>query len=594
MTDKTNHKIIEGREVRQALEETSRAAFHNFEESLNNGEAGKTVTLFGFIKNVDAPLAGLISGFYNEGARRIGKMLAPKSYEISQHVLGKYMQGATLNRASTVVAVGANMALSGAGYFTPLVTSFRNHRTTYKETARNLAPVLDDICGNHSVAALMSVRDNEMIVAHRKRLALKMGVENTNNIINMVINAGPAIFETEGLKHMWVGPQHVQTTPAQPSKANELIEWIMGSFAVGRGSIASYIITHNERKLGRHGNAPTALEMVQELERQVSSDPHARGYQMPGQHHGHDYPLAEYIKQIMIQHQVDMADISDKHTEIRDALKDDLYNVSKRLAQAISNGDIGTLSLVRMIGEGRIIKKQGRAIAPIEDVDELIRQASGKQSSYVHVDPAEYYKDASFNREQLKAALKGLEGDEKRIFASMFPDSILEEAGMSTKDIKAMRDSTAKEYDKLIAEAIVGLNSKTDDELKTMNLAQNEIKHLRDAADSISAGGIEAVKEMKIAVAGDRGVEHLLANAVVHDVKNLGLVVEKGRSALKEIDPKDKELSSKDLEDANEMSQAAIARAQRTAREGKMPELGEHTGRLGRSAEMHDSAELGL
>ena len=230
----------------------------------------------------------------------------------------------------------------------------------------------------------------------------------------------------------------------------------------------------------------------------------------------------------MVHHQAERADISDQHTEIREALMDDVMAVSKKLAHAIRDGEISTLALVRMVGEGHIIKKKGRAIASVGEVADLIRNASGHQSTYVQVDPAEYYKDAAFSRDHLKTALKSLQGEELRIFSSMFPNEVLEEAGMPAKDVKAMREATAKQYDQMIADAITGLHAKSDEALKEMGLAQNEIAQVRDAYAKLEDTGLDAVKSLKTNAANDHGVEHLLTNAVVHNPKYLGALLKDG------------------------------------------------------------------
>ncbi len=565
--------IIHKDELRGAMDDATRAAFEKFDEANRSGQGEKTVKLFGMFP-MSASFAGLISGFYNEGAAKVGAIVAPKAHEISASLLSKHtnLKGANLARTSTVAAVSANLALSGAAYFNPLVQSFRGHRQTYKDLARSIAPVLEDIRGDHSVGALMSIKaeDNEMVFAHRKGLATKMNVENTNNVISLLMNAGPAIFETQDVKGMWKGehlPASLQSHAAmtannakpQSEQSKDLVNWALTTFRVGRGSIATYIMAQNERKLDKIRRPYSALDMVMELDKQVSADPQARSYTMP---HGREsYRLDEYIAQIMRAHQKDMADISDKHTEIREALSEDVMKVSHKLAEAIRHGEMSTLSLVRLIGEGKIIKKQGRAIASLAEVKQLIENASIKQSTYVNVDPADYYKDASFTQAQLKTALKGLEGDERTTFAAMFPDSVLEEAGMSTKDIKAMRAATAKQYDTLLAEAIIGLNAKSDDALKAMGLAENEIKHVRDSHEHLAELGLPAIKEMKSSATNDRGVEHVVANAVVHDVTLFGPLVKEGQAKIGSLP------TPEAADRADEMADASLARIGRSARE---------------------------
>lgn len=540
MSDNVQDDLIGKDEMRDTLHAASRSAFKDFDASIKKGESGKTIKLFGLF-DMDAPMAGLVTGFYNEGMRRVGAVLAPKTYKLSANLLEKHtgLQGSALARVATASMVTTNLALSGSAFFAPLVQSTRAHREQYLKTARALAPVLEDIRGNHSVGALMSIRqqDNEMIYAHRQRMALKMKVETSNNVINLLVNAGPAIIETPGLKEKWSGKElglAASTGPAQPEKKNDILEWLLGSFAMGRGSIATYMMSNNERKLEKHRRPYSALDMVLELDKQVAGDPKAHSFTTPGGR-GNSYSLEEYIARTMMHHQAEMADISDEHTEIREALTDDLMAASKKIAAAIRKGEISTLSLVRLVGEGHIIKKNGRAIAPIAEVKDAIAHMSGRQATYVHVDPADYYKDAAFSHDQLKTALKSLEGEEKRIFASMFPNEVLEEAGMSACDIKAMREAIAKNYDTLVAEAILGLNEKTDAQLKEMGLANNEVKQLREAVSALQETGLDAIKALKTNAANDHGIEHLLTNTVVQHPQHLGMLIKNGREKFDSI-----------------------------------------------------------
>lgn len=603
MTENAQDKLFKEDEVQNALRRSSRAALRDFEESTSKGESGKTVKLFGMFE-MDAPFAALVGGLYNEGTRQLGDIISPKAYHLSEKLFGDHLKlkGKALARSSTVAAVGTNLVLGGGMYFYPLIQSFSEHRRSYKKLARAIAPVLEDICGNHSVGALMSVRQdgergNEMIYAHRQRMALTMNVETSNRVIDLLVNVLPKIAATDNLKGMWTGEElkstqaaaqaaaeaarveaekngkaitsQPETTSAEQSKATKLMNWLWGSVSMGSSPIATYITSRNERKLEKNRRPYSALEMVLELDKQVAGDPKARSFTTPG-HRGNSYSLEEYIARTMIHHQAEMADLSEQHAEIREALHDDLMIAAKKLAAAIRGGDINTLSLVRIIGEGRIIKKKGRSIASAAEVEDLVRHASVHQASYIHVDPADYYKDAAFTRDQLKSALKSLDGEERRIFTAMFPDAVLEEAGMSVGDIKAMREATANEYDKLIAEAVLGMNSKSDEELKADGLAKNEIQHIRDAYAQLQETGVDAVRDLKMSAANDHGIEHLITNATVHNMvtnpKHFGTLIQTGKEKLSTI--------ATDEIRAGEITEAAMERAHSKAKRAPHPREG--------------------
>ncbi len=562
MSDSNQDKLFKDGEVQDALQKSSRAALQDFERASRSSNADEEVKLFGLFP-MPAAIAALIGGAVNEGTRHLGNIIVPKAYHISEKLLSENLnvQGKLLARGSTVAAVGANLVLGGGMYFYPLIQSLRKHRQDYKALARAIAPVLEDIRGNHSVGALMSIReeDNEVIYVHRKRMAQKMNLETTNNTIDLLLNVGPKIATTEKLSHMWSGEELRSTQKAREaqrlaelanpelkkdktsgtsaekdSKTSSMVEWLKSTVSMGSSPVATYITTRNTRKLQKNSRSFSTLEMIMELDKQVAADPKARSFTTPGHGRRQSYGLEEYILCVMRNHQSEMADINDQHTELRDALTDDALKAASQLAKAIRNGEISALSLVRMVGEGHLIKRHGRAVASADEVRDLIQQASGKQATYVHVDPAEYYKDAAFTKEQLKTALKSLDGEELRIFASMFPNDVLEEAGMSAKDVKAMREATANHYDNVIAEAILGLSELSDEELKKDGLAESEIKQLRKAHHLLQGHGIDAVKEIKTSATNNEGIEHLLTNVTVHKPEYLGKLIGVGREQLKD------------------------------------------------------------
>jgi hypothetical protein len=228
------------------------------------------------------------------------------------------------------------------------------------------------------------------------------------------------------------------------------------------------------------------------------------------------------------------------------------------MANAIRAGDMSPLALVRLVGEGKIITNHGRSIASPSEVKGLIKHDAPKQSTYVHADPREYYKQATFTHDDLKAALGHLEGEEKRIFASMIPDSVLEDAGMKPEAIKQMRAATAKNYEQMLGEALVGLHAQSPEALAKAGLAQKEIKNIEDAVGEIQTHGIEAVHKLRTSAANANGVEHDIVNWAVPQIKgdkaHFGRVMAVGNAKFNAVasaapKPKAKEDAQEDIED---------------------------------------------
>jgi hypothetical protein len=532
-------------------------AFKQSAKALDATEIGKTKKLFGLFE-VDAGIIAWAGSIYNVASDYASQYLAPKAFNIVK----KYgpragLVGEQVQTAAAIASIGSTAAIKAGGYFGPIWESYASQRQERAHLARELAGVLDQLKGNHSVGALYSVKqgENELIFAQRKRMATIANTTNLGNWIDLGINAGANLtLDVKRFHSIWTEKANVTEAEmkARALKRAKELELQAETGAVGDASqgkhllgllvnssvpqLADRVKRSGEHKL-KNGLQPySALEMILELNKQVSSKPDARSFDVPRgfQSKGarESYPLEEYLMRICIQHQKDMADIDPEHSEIREALRDDLAEVVKPIAAAIRKGDLSTMALVRLIGEGKIIKKHGRAIADPQDVIELIKHEAPRQSAYAPVNPAEYYQDVAFSRAQLKAAIKSLDGDEKLSFTAMFPDTVLAEAGMDKKEIKAMREATMKHYDTMLSEAMLGLNGKTDEQLKAEGLVKKEIEHVRKAAQLIQEKGEEAMHDLKSSPVNDRGVEHLLANVAVHQPQYMGTLRATGREAL--------------------------------------------------------------
>jgi hypothetical protein len=292
----------------------------------------------------------------------------------------------------------------------------------------------------------------------------------------------------------------------------------------------------------------SAYEMIVELGEQLSGSPDARAFALPKTFqnpHGHraELPLEEYLMRIFIQHQKDMVDISPNNTEISKSFSEDLAAVARPLAAALRNGDISAQSLIRMVGEGKVIKKQGRSIASVDEVKKLIKLEMPKQTAYSNDDPAEYYKDAPFNRSQLKKMLGKLDGEEKLAFVSMFSDNILIDAGMSKKEVQALRESTAKTADRIRAELVVGLNA--EEKIKTEVLAESEAERVAQASEAIIEKGVGAMKALKTSPTNENGIERLLASAVVNKPEYLGKMLKTGHELMEKAAANDDGLADR-------------------------------------------------
>jgi hypothetical protein len=231
-----------------------------------------------------------------------------------------------------------------------------------------------------------------------------------------------------------------------------------------------------------------------------------------------------------------MAGISPDHVEIRDALRDDLAAVVKPIVKALRSGDMNALSLVRLAGEGKVIKNRGRAVASVEDVTALVEKNVPKQETYTRTDVKEFYKNVPYTREDVKKALKITEGEDRLLLESQLLRDVAIDAGVSEKEVNAAHAKVHPTKSKLIAEDVVGLHHKPAVQLKK-GLATREIEKLNEGYKKITQQGVEAMHTLKSGPTNPHGIEQLvLEDAIPHIIQGdkhyLGALAEEGRAQL--------------------------------------------------------------
>lgn len=550
-----NDGELDARQVNRFAED----AFRKSAQAMQNADYDKPGKAFGM--EMDAGIAAWLNSGYNLVSGFASRFIVPNVQSLALKHGGKIgLKGTALTRTAALAAFGSEVALKSGAYIGEVWSGHTDAVRERVALAKRIAPVLDDIKGKHSAGALHSVKeaDNEVIYAHRKRMAKISDGENLGNWINLAINAGPNLVTNVGeLGSLWQGKELKQVRKEAVLAKQKKVELGQGDDSLGgevknlfgvfvntsSGQIAQRFKVSTERKLQKTLQPYSALEMILELQDQVESKADARTFQVPKsyqapKHRPEAYSLEEYIARILIQHQKDMADISPDHTELRDALKEDLAAVAKPIAAAIRSGDMNVLSLIRLVGEGKIIKNRGRSLASPDEIQDIIAHEAPKQASYVYVDPKEHYANAPYTRQEFKEMLPHLEGEERQVIVAMMPDSVLKDAGMSERDIKAEREAIGQRYDRMIAEHVMGLNKESDEQLAAEGMAKHEIKELHEDAAKIKQKGIEAVHSMKAGPTNEHGVELLLTNWAVPQISgnkaHLGTVLSAGREALAE------------------------------------------------------------
>ncbi|MBN8542799.1 MAG: hypothetical protein J0M34_00865 [Alphaproteobacteria bacterium] len=453
----------------------------------------------------------------------------------------------TIQTAALSVGV-ASMVLPLAWQpISAMMNGYKDERKKLVDAAKYIAPVLDDITGKHSLSSLMTIKaeQNEMIYAYRKHKQAAAQLTHTNNFISM-LSVTPSVVlagvNARNLRNNNTANASIAAAGGaaadahQSSIAAKIAGWSAGSSAAVI-PILDLFKKANERRFKRKARSVTATDMVIELERQISaSGSDLRDYALPKGSGRSSANLTDYVVEIIKAHQLDMAALDAEYVPLRKAFDEQLREVAKPIAEAIKNGEISTLALIRLIGEGHVVRNHGRALAKPSDIQKRLQEIGVNTASYMRLDPKEYFADAAFNKKEVKEALDALKGDERLFFAAMFPDSVLAEVGVGEKEIKDIRDATLGRYKDQLSKLVTGMAAEDDKALQDMGLAKEEIKQIRDAADQIRSGGAEALQKLSHNPTNPVGIERVLATAAldrihVGEAGYLGKVMSKGSPA---------------------------------------------------------------
>lgn len=527
-------------------------AFKDSAQAMDRAELGKTTKLFGF--KVDAGIAEYLSSIYNNASNIVFQMVLPQTHTTAKKLgmrAGLAEGSAALNRTAALSTFGVAVALKAGKDIGAVYSDIREARKERQEMTRRVADVLDDIKGRHSLGAFDGVKqsENEVIYAQRQRMNKIAGAAKVNSLTSLAINAGPNLMlDTKVLRGMLKGQSPTEVMHALDAKKAEensnasQMQTLRDMFVnTTTGQVAGRMAKLNDFKLRNSLQPFSALEMILELKEQVESNPKSRGFQLPKSYQNpkgrpKELPLEEYVPMIFMQHQKDMAGFSSEHTEIRDALKQDLLVACQPIVKAVRNGDMDVLSLVRLVGEQKVVRNRGRAVADAEDVAETIARMTAKEAS-THESVAEHLKDASYSVAQLKQVLNMLEGKEQVQVGALFSNDMLRAAGLSDSEIKTMRAQQEKlGKNQILAEVTLGVASESDEALKKEGLAKPEIKLLHEASKAIEQDGVEAIDQFKANHTRPQGIERVLDNwavpQITKDKQYFGKVVAQGKLKL--------------------------------------------------------------
>jgi hypothetical protein len=512
--------------------------------------------------------------------------LRNKFYSTSIWLGGKAgVSGNKLIFGSAVAATVLTASAAVAPYIEPFFSTRKNHRENLRDAAKRIAPILDEMKGKHSIGAFAGIKpqDNEMIYVQRRRINDLYSLKYSGDFLRLLTSAPELLKISVGWKKYIGGKLGTVVQPFESGSTDISAKGITAAISGPLAMVLDKIVASKSRE--HRDNTPpySALDMILTLEGQLGDDSRNSSFALPsggGGQYKRDLPLKEYVAEIIRHHQQDMNKLDVEYVPIRNALNPRLDEISGIIADALKSGDLSALALVRLVGEGHIIKNKGRSLAKPADVKALVTKMSAAGATYSQLDPKEYFAEAAFNAKELKEALHTLEGEERLTFAAMVPDTVLKEVGLSDKEVKEIRTATLKSYEDMLGKAVLGMAKEEDATLQDFGLAKEEITLLREAAERIAAEGKDAVHELRAKPGNPKGagMERILVQSAINrihakDTHYLGKLLEKGAEAAKNL-PDEEEAADHETKRGSGKSHARHEYSRREAQMHEEQELG--------------------
>ena len=517
-----------GEAIRNGMDDTLRE-LREIKMAQDRGEHVPDYKLLGFLSMpaaVGAPLKGLVNigqGWVSKQAQGGAQKLV-RQYVVP-HV--KNAQTANYLMHGTTLATGLGVLLAddvGAVY-----GGMSKYYRDLTDAAAKAAPVLDDIKKGHGFGSAVSVTrdDNEVFYVHKLRLRQDMGMRTKKVGIGI---AGKAmnLFDvaSNSARHMGYA------VPVISEKDRRDPDSVLNLATAGVGSVSEFYKSSIEDDYQRLHKKPTAFTHILELADQIKGNPDIDGFEVKGARR--QLPLRDYVAFVFQSHQEEMAGLyPDEYTTIRASLNEPLMQACDKIADAIRQGQIDPLMLVRLVGERQIVKNCGRAIAPAKDVDKVLKHLSGKSKDYVRVTKQDFLSDMT--EKELRGGIDQLKGAERLQAMAMVPASVLESMGYAKDEITRAHEHS--DFPKFMANAVVGLDEQGEKQLSSLGLDKASIRKLEEVSGDISQRGVEGISKHLTSGVNPDGIERKVLSAVIEkahagDVHYLGRLEQAGRKRL--------------------------------------------------------------
>lgn len=228
-----------------------------------------------------------------------------------------------------------------------------------------------------------------------------------------------------------------------------------------------------------------------------------------GNRDGEDINLKEFIIELFQQHERDREPNRNFHDKKSgkaiDPLKGSMLNQLTPLAEIVADhladGTLSPDALYKLVGENKVIKHtpSGARVFVKEDelrkiIEKELAPVLGTRETIKMEEFMAKFANPSMIEDTLKKNLQNMHGLEKSLFASLFPDDILLQAGMKKKEILEIRKQSHDFSHDFVAATATYLAKKSPAELKEMGLTEKESDAIAALKGSVDSGDVDAIK----------------------------------------------------------------------------------------------------
>lgn len=243
---------------------------------------------------------------------------------------------------------------------------------------------------------------------------------------------------------------------------------------------------------------PSAYERIIDLQEKINNGNIPKGSD-----------IRQEIAEIFQQNEVDRG-----RPTIGPALMEKFNPLIERIAEVISNRELDAISLVTLVGDGKIVNK--RRFVNDEKLNEII-DSQRKVFSLQEKTPLDEFladfQNPKMVMQSIKETMKSLDGDAKAVFISMLPTEAVIAAGVKKKEIPSWITRGHDYMAEFVKTQTVELAKKTPEELKAKGLSEKNIEAINNLNELINEGNEKGIKS---AIASTD-------NSVVSAVRTAGL-----------------------------------------------------------------------